>query len=187
MSNPLRVTITFHGPFRVATGVPREGLDVPVDKAGLLPASSLKGVQRAAARQLLPARADLVDEVFGGGMGTSLHSPSPWHWTDAELDGTERIMPRARVAIDAATGTARNDHLMFGEEVWARTAVFEITQRAPLDGVTRRRHHVVLACSAAAVHALGADRRRGHGWVTLTPADPAVDATVLADLEALRD
>jgi hypothetical protein len=198
----VRVMITFHGPFRVATGVPVEGLDVPVDREDLLPASSLKGVMRAAAVQLLPGRTDLIEEVFGHradapGPGADRadharakqpagHGPSPWHWSSADFGGTALIKPRARVAIDAASGTARNDHLMLGEEAWARTADFHITQRVPLTPDTLRRHQVILACAAAAVHAVGADRRRGHGWVTFTPEEPRVDDTVFDELWSLR-
>jgi CRISPR/Cas system CSM-associated protein Csm3 (group 7 of RAMP superfamily) len=200
----VKVIITFHGPFRVATGVPVEGLNVPVDREDLLPASSLKGVMRAAALQVLPGRIDLVEEVFGhradaSGPGVDGaddaqarnpaghgHGPSPWHWSSADFGGTALIRPRARIAIDAASGTARKDHLMLGEEVWARTADFHITQRVPLTPDTLRRHQVILACAAAAVHALGADRRRGHGWVTFTPEDPRLDDTVFDELWSLR-
>ncbi|MCW2914725.1 MAG: hypothetical protein JWN52_2793 [Actinomycetia bacterium] len=183
----MRVTITFHGPFRVATGSARAGLDITIDPDDLLPASSLKGVMRAAARQLLPGRPGLVDEVFGGKPRVQARAQSsPWHWTGAEFGEEPPITTRARVSIDHATGTARRNHLLFGEEVWADTATFEITRRVPLALQDQRVHQVVLAASAAAVHALGADRRRGLGWVTLSPAEPGIDDQLLAELETLR-
>ena len=36
-------TLTFHGPFHVGTGNPEAGMDRPVDRGALLPATSLKG------------------------------------------------------------------------------------------------------------------------------------------------
>ena len=53
MLEKLEFTITFYAPFRVATGVAARGIDAPVDSNHPLPASSLKGVMRAAARDVL--------------------------------------------------------------------------------------------------------------------------------------
>lgn len=186
----MRVTVTFHGPFRVATGVARDGLGEVVDPDDLLPASSLKGLMRAAARQLLPGQGGLVAEVFGTDAnrqeGLAARAASPWHWDDPEFPSAPRRHVRARVSIDPETGTAKRDFLVLGEELWADTASFTVTRRLPLAPETLRRHHVVLAASAAAVHALGADRRRGLGWVSCVPHDPEIDDKLLAELAALR-
>lgn len=186
----MKVKIIFHGPFRVATGTSRDWLDDAVDHGDLLPASSLKGVMRAAAGQLLPGHPALVDEVFGGRPridGTSSRPlSSPWHWTGADFGAGPPVRARARVTIDPETHTARHNHLVFGEEVWATGATFDITRLHPLAAADLRTHHVVLACAAAAVHALGADRRRGLGWVTLAPSDPGLDDQLLAELDTLR-
>jgi hypothetical protein len=40
----VRFEIAFHTPFRVSSGRPGDGSDTTVDRAALLPASSLKGV-----------------------------------------------------------------------------------------------------------------------------------------------
>jgi CRISPR/Cas system CSM-associated protein Csm3 (group 7 of RAMP superfamily) len=174
----------------VATGAARAGVDDTVDPDDLLPASSLKGVMRSAAGQLLPRHPTLIDEVFGSrarpGRERDPKHSSPWHWTGADFGAEPPIRARARVSIDSTTHTARRNQLVFGEEVWAETATFEITRRAPLAALVERDHHTVLACAAAAVHALGAGRRRGLGWVTLAPVDPAVDDQMLAHLESLR-
>ena len=45
--------IVFHTPFRVSSGQAGDGSDTTVDRAALLPASSLKGVMLSAARDLL--------------------------------------------------------------------------------------------------------------------------------------
>ena len=97
-----------------------------------------------------------------------------------------RVTPRARIAIDADSGAARRDFLAIEHEVWARSASFVITQTGHLSTEQLRTHRIVLACAAAGVHALGADRRRGRGWVTLRPRDPAVDPGLLAELLSLR-
>lgn len=97
-----------------------------------------------------------------------------------------QVTPRARIAIDAASGAARRDFLAVDHEVWARSATFVITQTGHLTPAQIRVHQVVLACAAAGVHALGADRRRGRGWVTLRPRNPAVDDALLDQLISLR-
>lgn len=97
-----------------------------------------------------------------------------------------RITPRARVAIDADSGAARRDFLALEHEVWARSASFVITQTGHLTSEQLAVHRTVLACAAAGVHALGAGRRRGRGWVTLRPQDPAVDQALLEQLLRLR-
>lgn len=115
--------------------------------------------------------------------GSVLASPDP----SPEPDPSGlRVTPRARIAIDADSGAARRDFLAVDHEVWVRSATFAITQTGHLSDGQIRVHRVVLACAAAGVHALGADRRRGRGWVTLRPRDPAVDAALLAELMGLR-
>lgn len=217
------VRIVFHGPFRVGTGLSAPGVRQSVDPADLLPASSLKGLMRASAARLLPARADVVDEVFGLRHADRAADParpggahrrrgwdgsSPWHWSGAHFhpnatpaDGDAaptdpmgpdsagdrvRITPRARIAIDPASGAARRDFLAIGDEVWARGAAFTIERTGHLTADELLVHRTVLACAAAGVHALGADRRRGLGWVTFRPTGPAIDDALLARFSALR-
>jgi CRISPR/Cas system CSM-associated protein Csm3 (group 7 of RAMP superfamily) len=180
---PMTVRIDFHGPFRVGTGRARPGLVDTVDEHDLLPASSLKGLMRASAATLLPERPDLLRDVFG-----SANRPSPWHWSGAVFDETAvHLTPRSRIALDPETGAARANHLLTVEEIWARTATFTVTRTGPLPGMEAERVQLtVLACAAAGIHALGADRRRGLGWVTCTPAAPSVDDDLLTHFEALR-
>ncbi|MEU3136982.1 RAMP superfamily CRISPR-associated protein [Streptomyces sp. NPDC006854] len=205
----MRVTIDFHGPFRVATGMGRPGIDAAVDRDNLLPAATLKGLMRDSAERLLPGLPHLVEAVFGGP-----RHPTPWGWEAARFppgprpqspgaphdDGQAEDRPRgqpvvttrARVRLDEDTGAALRDHLLYGEEVWAHSAEFTVTQHGPLldtggPRLDRNGHLTVLACAAAGVHSLGADRRRGLGWVHCTPADPRVDEELIRHFTALAD
>ncbi|MEU1591767.1 RAMP superfamily CRISPR-associated protein [Streptomyces sp. NPDC005708] len=172
----------FHGPFRVATGVARPGIDAAVDRNDLLPASSLKGLMRDSAEKLLPGLPDLVEHVFGGP-----RKPTAWAWSSARFPDQPEVRMRARVSLDEETGAAKRDHLLFGEEVWARTAEFEVTRHArlPESPLSEDDHLTVLACAAAGVHSVGSDRRRGLGWVQCTTGDPVVDAALVDRFRAL--
>ncbi|WP_411129744.1 RAMP superfamily CRISPR-associated protein [Streptomyces sp. x-19] len=183
----MRVTLTFHGPFRIATGMGRPGIDDTVDPCNLLPASSLKGLMRDSAEQLLPGLPRLVEAVFGGP-----HCPTAWGWEAARFPDEPVVVTRARVSLDEDSGAAKRDHLLFGEEVWARTAEFTVTQYGPLpeiDGppLDREGHLAVLACAAAGVHSLGAVRRRGLGWAQCTPEEPGVDEALITRFTALAE
>lgn len=167
----MRFQIEFHTPFRVASGRAGDGNDVTVDPAALLPASSLKGVMRSAARDLLKFPAGLVEAVFG-----TARQPSQWAWSEARvLDAagdTAGIRPRARIQIEADTGTVRSGALLIADEVLATGGEFTIDQSAWLEPAETRRHETVLLAAARAVTAIGGDRRRGLGWVSITPVDP---------------
>ncbi|MEW1657946.1 RAMP superfamily CRISPR-associated protein [Streptomyces sp. NPDC093707] len=183
----MRVTVTFHGPFRVATGTGRPGIDDTVDRGDLLPASSLKGLMRHSAERLLPDLPQLVEAVFGGP-----RCPTAWGWEAARFPDEPVVVTRARVSLDEDSGAARRDHLLFGEEVWARTAEFTVTQFGPLpqsDGppLDRDGHLTVLACAAAGVHSLGAVRRRGLGWVQCTPEDPGIGEELITRFMTLAE
>lgn len=196
----MRVTITFHGPFRVATGTGRPGIDAAVDRDNLLPASTLKGIMRDSAERLLPGLPGLVAAVFG-----DTRHPTPWGWEAARFPapvgdpgggqggpGGPVVVTRARVRLDEDSGAALRDHLLYAEDVWAHRAEFTVTQYGPLpetDGppLDLGAHLAVLACAAAGVHSLGADRRRGLGWVRCEPADPVVDDTLIDRFTALAE
>lgn len=185
----MNVEITFHGPFRVGAGTGRTGLGKTVNRDEMIPASSLKGVMRATATWLLPGRDDLIAEVFGGSGGAGENAPNhatPWRWTPVRLDGAVESVARARVSIDSATGAARREHLVVGEEVWARGAHFSVVPGGRVPPSRRRTHQVVLSCAAAGVHALGGERRRGLGWVTLRPTDPEIDDALVEEFVQLR-
>lgn len=167
----MRFEIQFHTPFRVASGQAGDGSDVTVDAAALLPASSLKGVMRSAARDLLKFPADLVEAVFG-----TARQPSPWAWSEARVLGAAGdaagIRPRARIQIDPGTGIVRSGALLIADEVLATRGEFTIEQSAWLEPAGARRHEMALLAAARAVTAVGGDRRRGLGWVSITPVDP---------------
>lgn len=160
--NELTFSITFHGPFHIATGANRDGITTSQENEPL-PATSLKGVIRASAKRLLGKDSPLIDDVFGAG-----RVPSPWRWSPAEPDKRPWAKrPEARVSIDPTTGAARNDMLAFAEHTQAAHASFTITQFGFIERDDLDLHRGVLAISAQAVRSIGALRRRGLGWVSI--------------------
>jgi hypothetical protein len=172
----LGFTITFYTPFRVGAAYARDGIDAAIDPDDPLPADHLKGLMRAAAASLLGTQHPKVAEVFG-----SPRVPSPWSWSSASPTGGDWKPGRSyRVKIDPDNHSAVKDHLVFGEDVWAPAARFEIT--GPPDTGD---HVLVLRCAACAVHGLGAWRRRGLGWVGVAPDDGPITGEDTVRLAAL--
>lgn len=165
----MRFQIALHTPFRVATGRAGEGSDTTVDPRTPLPASSLKGVMRSAARDVLQVAPAWVDAVYGTGW-----QPSPWGWSDAKpQDGSPpRPRVRARIQIAADTATVVDGALAIAQEVHMPQAWFTITRVGWIRRDLITSHEAVLIASARAVTAVGGDRRRGLGWVSVTPTDP---------------
>ncbi len=164
----MRFEIVFHTPFRVASGHARDGSDTTVDHAALLPASSLKGVMLSASRDLMRFPRPWLDAVFGG----PAWRESPWGWSDATLpDGTD-VRPRTRIRIEPETGTVVPGALLVADEVLAARAEFSIDRTGWIEPGEERTHETILLAAARAVTAVGGDRRRGLGWVTVTPVEP---------------
>jgi CRISPR/Cas system CMR subunit Cmr4 (Cas7 group RAMP superfamily) len=164
----MRFEIVFHTPFRVAAGHAGDGSDTTVDRAALLPASSLKGVMLSAARDLLRFPRPWVDAVFG----SPDRRQSPWGWSDAELVGDADVRPRTRIRIAPETGTVVPGALLVADEVLALRAEFSIDRTGWIEPDAEATHETVLLAAARAVTAVGGDRRRGLGWVTVTPTEP---------------
>ena len=126
---------------------------------------------RSAARDLLKFPDLLVEEVFG----TAWH-PSPWAWSDASVTDTAGYVPgiraRARIQVGADTGTVTAGALVIADEVPATTGTFSIEKTGWIGPDHLREQETMLLAAARAVTALGGDRRRGLGWVTITPVDP---------------
>jgi CRISPR/Cas system CMR subunit Cmr4 (Cas7 group RAMP superfamily) len=176
----VRFEIIFHTPFRVASGHAGDGSDSTVDRAALLPASSLKGVMLSAARDLLKFPKAQVDAVFG-----TPWQESPWGWSDAVLAGGASIRPRTRIRIDPDTSTVVKGALLVADEVLAARAEFSIERIGWITPGDEGAHEVILLAAARAVTAVGGDRRRGSGWVTVTPVEPAWSAEHLRAAAAL--
>ena len=177
----LSFTVTFYEPFRVGSAYARDGVDAALDRHDPLPPDHLKGLMRAASSDLLGLPDAQVDEVFG-----SPGRESPWSWSSARPAGDWTFTFRHRVAIDEISHSALKDHLMLGEQAWAESARFEISQVGAVPQDRMSRHVLVLRCAAPAVHGLGAWRRRGLGWVGIVPADNPVSLDDVADLLAWR-
>ena len=137
------VTITFNTPFRVAQGHAGSLADETIDRENPLPATSLKGLFRDAARDL--ASDELVKEVFGARQ----NQESPWHFSDAQVSRAE---PGA---------------LFFGEEAHATTGRAQIELTRPLPEDKHERHVALLHLAARTIDGIGSDRRRGLGWVNM--------------------
>lgn len=190
----LSITITFHSAFRVGAASGRDGVDLAVDHSEPLGADHLKGMMRAVAGELSGLGAlppDLVDEVFGRAGGPA----SPWVWTPAmPSQGPWQVEVKHRVAIDADTGTAIQDHLVRGEQVWAPRGTFQILQARPAahlagSAAAERldRHEALLRTCARGLHGLGAWRRRGLGRVGLTiDGEDHTRSAAAADLNLAR-
>lgn len=174
--------ITFHGPFHVARGQAAGGNDRTVDRKQLLPASSLKGLLRAEAREQLELRRSLIDEVFGA------RRPSPWVWSDASMTGPGEVRRSARIRIgDAERGQAEDEFLMIGQQVWATSAVFSVEQWSEIPPERIADHLLVLTAAALSVTALGGARRRGEGWVSISRRGFTWDADSTTSLLELRE
>lgn len=155
-------TVTFHGPFHVGTGSAEGGLDRPVDRSNLLPASSLKGLMRAEAAEVLGVRPDLVSAIFGreGRAGS-------WWWGDARFPpNTVTFGQSARIRVDG-DGVVEAGFLALSEHTWVDRATFEVGPSRALSAVETTRHTTVLRAAARSVTALGGGRRRGEGWVSI--------------------
>lgn len=175
----LDFVIGFSGPFRVSTGHARPGVDSAIDLDNVLPASSLKGMMRATASRLLgltdgrPDENAIVEAVFG-----SPRRPSPWHWIDAEPDGGWAApTPASRIRI-GPDHVVQHDMLGTVEQTRTEVARFAVDQRGHIDPSRIELHRVVLAIAARATRSLGADRRRGSGWVHIDC--PSVDLDLAA-------
>jgi CRISPR/Cas system CSM-associated protein Csm3 (group 7 of RAMP superfamily) len=183
----LGFTITFHSPFRVGAAYARDGVDAAVDREDPLPADSLKGLMRAAARELLGGDHRAVGAVFG----TSAR-PSAWSWSAARPPGRDWAPSdlngsRHRVTIDPDKHSVVKDQLVLGEQVWVPSARFEVTRVGYLDSesLPEAVQVLVLRCAAGAVHGLGAWRRRGLGWAGIVPDDGEINAADVARLLVL--
>jgi CRISPR/Cas system CMR subunit Cmr4 (Cas7 group RAMP superfamily) len=163
----VRFEIDFHTPFRVSSGRAGDGSDSTVDRAALLPASSLKGLMLSAARDLLKFPRSRVGAVFG-----SAWHPSPWSWSDAGMTEEAGVRQRTRIRIDPGSGTVVKGALLVADEVVAARAGFSIDRTGWIEPSEAGDHEIVLLAAARAVTAVGGDRRRGSGWVTVTPVDP---------------
>ncbi|ASU77598.1 RAMP superfamily protein [Actinopolyspora erythraea] len=183
MKSTVEFEIIFHGPFRVSTGHARSGVDSSVPDTERLPNTSLKGVMRASAKRLLGEEAAIIGEVFG-----SYRHESPWRWKSAKPGSSNwpAPQPAARVRIDPNTHSASENMLAVSEQTWAERARFSVQSRGHLSEETLRKHRLVLAVTGQAVHSLGAETRRGLGWVGISCTNVELDERSVAEFLELK-
>lgn len=194
MTDELNYTLTFHTPFRVGASHGRDGTHLLVDTDEPVAAAHLKGLMRAAATMVLQLPDHLVDQVFGArvprrpGIAARSGGPQcPWAWSAAQpLQQWGRPRLRTRISIDPEHHAVREDHLVVAEQLPATTATFTVTRHRALSADQIETHLLVLRCAGAAVHGLGGWRRRGLGWVGITP-HPAITAADVAVLQRRRE
>lgn len=163
ITDELEFTITFHSPLLPATGAAAPGFDMTLDPQAPLRATALKGLMRSAARDLLGVPEALVESVFG-----SSRTPSPWHWR-VTCQPEVTLAPRTRVEIDPKTRAAKENALLFMQVgVAGDDASFVVETDGLPSGQERVIHERILSASARACAALGSQRRRGLGWITVS-------------------
>jgi|APMI01.1.fsa_nt_gi hypothetical protein len=178
----LAFTITFHSRFRVGAAYPLDGLDTVTDLREPLPADHIKGLMRAEAARLLEIAACDDGLVDGTGRAEALLTsvfgtarlPSPWHWSEVTpAPAWEPAAVRSRVSIDENTGAARRDQLVMASATYAAQAHFCVETDSVISlGDAAGAHAALLRLAGRSVHHLGAWRRRGLGWVGVTPDSP---------------
>ena len=168
----LQFTVTFHGPFAVASGVAHDGMDTTIDPGNPLPSTAIKGLLKAQLRSL-GASPSLLASMFHGG------DDPRWVFSDAQVEVD--VNAWVRVQVDAE-GRSKERHLMVGEQAYATQGTFCITWEGlgqPPESEVR-----ALRAAARAISSLGSHRRRGLGWVSVTDTDATPWTT--ADSIALR-
>lgn len=181
MTAELDFEIEFHGPFHVGTGTSEGGTDRTVDRLVPLPASSLKGLMRAHVRHVLKVGGELVEQIFG-----TPGRPSSWAWSDASFVAADtRRAARIQVSRDGS-GSVDERFLMIGEHIWTTSATFTVGQLVPMAAEQVSTHLLVLRAGALSVTALGGGRRRGEGWVSISPAGSPWTAAESDQLRRLR-
>lgn len=175
MNTELKFKIKFFGPFLVGGQSAGDGFDIRVDRTDAIPSTSIKGRLRAEASQILHVDEMLLNEIFG-----SEAQPSSWWFSGVNFGDTSDLQFKAanRVAMDAEqsdAGIPDEGQLVFYEQCWAEEASFSIEQVADLHDEQIKKHQAVLLAAAGSVNNFGAMRRRGHGWIAISPEEPYLD------------
>ncbi|MDQ1248256.1 MAG: hypothetical protein QG597_2628 [Actinomycetota bacterium] len=203
----LDLDLVLHTPVHVGTGVSRLGVHETLDRRVPVPASSVKGVMRAAAVDLLTAGRDPYraaaetapepdDEHGRAGDVADEHPPlvravfgdrgaaSPWHWSDpapVSARPGDEVEHRTRIRIDPHTGTVLDGALVVTEVFPPGTLRLSVTRRHPVEAADLAAHHALLLLSALLVDGVGGGRSAGLGWAGLTP----ISRTTTPDLARL--
>lgn len=184
----VNLLITFNSPFRIGTGAAAEGVDIGLDSEVPFPASSLKGRMREAARVILdleepsadptasdeddgsdsigsrdPKDTDMDPRLIRAVFGDEWHD-SPWHWDDVAV--TMHVVPRVRIRLDEDR-VVKPGALRVAEEAVAEHGSVRIWQQGRIEPGEMPLHLALLRASARLVEAVGAEKSRGLGWVTI--------------------
>ena len=164
----MKFKVKFRSPFLIGGVAPGDGFDLRGDHAVPFPSSSVKGRLRAEAKLVLSIDQEVIKEIFGiaehGGM---------WWFSDVEVKNPMFELAN-RVAMDPDnpdSGRSDEHQLVFFEHCWADEGEFDIEPLVPIDDAKRQQHEAVLQAAAMSVTNIGGMRRRGHGWVDITPEE----------------
>lgn len=184
----VNLLVAFNSPFRIGSGAAAEGVDIGLDPEVPFPASSLKGRMREAARVLLDldwppvgltasGEEDGSDGTESGDakdtdrdtrliravFGDEWHE-SPWHWDDVAV--RMHVVPRVRIRLDDDR-VVKPGAFKVAEEAVADHGTVRIWQQGTVDPGEMPFHLALLRTCARLVEAVGSEKSRGLGWVTI--------------------
>lgn len=167
--NQLKFKVRFHGPFAVATGEARDGMDTTIDESNPLPSTAIKGLLKAQLRDVLAASPGQIATIFHSG------DKIGWVFSDAKIDVKDKKGLWTRVQVDDE-GRSSERQFMVGEQAHPETGEFVVVWEgggeAPVDQA------LALRAAARCLTSLGSHRRRGLGWVSITDeAEWTIDDT----------
>ena len=161
----LTFRITFKGPFLVSTGLAEGGFDMTGDHRLPLPATALKGVVKAQARDRLMLHRQVWQRIFG-----VAGRPARWEWREP-LSSEVHLSPATRIKVDES-GRSADQFLAFAQVMWSDPLEFNVRCRdrgVPAAEVAE--DLLALRAAGRSVTALGTGRRRGLGWVQVIDLD----------------
>ena len=164
----MKFSIKFFGPFLIGGVAPGDGFDMRIDRDAPIPASSLKGRLRAEAKHMLRINNNVLEEIFG-----TTKRCGQWWFSDVDVKHPTFELAN-RVAMDSEnpdSGRPDEHQLVFFEQCWAKSATFTIEPFGLLDQEKEKQHQAVLQAAALSVTNIGGMRRRGHGWVAISPEE----------------
>lgn len=167
-------------PALTSTGHPLDGFDVVTDVDEPLDGRTLKGLIKATCRTHLGVPDAQIDEIFGTTTATSM-----WSF-DVGPPANSMAVHTARVQIGEG-GTAVKDMLVLARAVDFDGLRLDLSPSPLLLDSQRskqlQRHAIILTAATLSLRSIGSQRRRGVGWVEVTPV-AADDLALVCGLDA---